>query len=159
MDSESAAIELVKRELGGVVIAEIPNPAKGPVKGKEEKGKASMSNTTESPYSMTFKTGKGNLFTVRGDDAETLAFNLAQASLPVSTDDGPMSVLDMIREIESSLSGGAAQAAQTAQGGLLPSCPTCGGSTEQKSGTGSKGPWTGYFCSTGDKSHKVSWAK
>lgn len=122
-----------------------------------------MSNTTESPYSMTFKTGKGNLFTVRGDDAQTLAFNLAAASLPVSTDDGPQSVLDMIREIEASLSGssagGSQQAAQTVQGGFTPPCPTCGGSTEQKSGTGKNGPWTGYFCNTGDKSHKVTWAK
>lgn len=119
-----------------------------------------MSNTTESPYSMTFKTGRGNLFTVRGDDAEALAHNLAQASLPVSTEDGPMSVLDMIREIESSLSGSSASGgAAQAQGSLTPSCPTCGGSTQEKSGTGSKGPWTGYFCNSGDKSHRVTWAK
>lgn len=156
MDAESAAIELVKRELGGVVIAQVVHARKGTGNAS---GKGEMSNTTESPYSMTFKTGKGNLFTVRGDDAETLAHNLAAASAPVSTDDGPMSVLDMIREIEASLGGGSAPAAQTAQGGFTPACPTCGGSTEQKSGTGKNGPWTGYFCTTGDKSHKVTWAK
>lgn len=124
---------------------------------------------TEAPYSMTFKTSKGNLFTVRGATAEELATNLALASVPVATDDGPTSVLDMIREIESSLTGATAGGsqpsnvvqfpAQQGQGSLTPPCPTCGGSTSERKGTGSKGPWVGYFCNTGDKAHKVSWAK
>lgn len=155
MDHDSA-VALVKRELGGVVIEEITHHPK-----VKEEGKETMSNCTESPYSMTFKTGRGNLFTVRGDDAETLAANLAAASSPVSTDDGPMSVLDMIREIEASLSGVAPQApqpAQAAQGALTPPCPTCGGNTAERKGTGKSGPWTGYFCNSGDKSHKVQWA-
>ena len=108
---------------------------------------------TEAPYSMTFKTGKGNLFTVRGATADELAANLAMASVPVATEDGPTSVLDMISEIERHLTGvpfsGGQQAAQAPQGSLSPVCPDCKGPTTEKGGTGKRGPWRAYFCVNG----------
>jgi hypothetical protein len=39
-----------------------------------------------------------------------------------------------------------------------PPCPDCGGPTRFKSGTGSRGPWTGYFCVNkppGSKGHVI----
>lgn len=44
-----------------------------------------------------------------------------------------------------------------------PVCGTCGGPTEQKSGTGRKGPWSGHFCLNSknlpqDQRHPVAWA-
>jgi hypothetical protein len=48
------------------------------------------------------------------------------------------------------------------QGDLNPLCTTCQGPTVFKSGTGQKGPWSGYFCAAtqnGPKElrHKPSW--
>lgn len=122
---------------------------------------------TEAPYSMTFKTTKGNLFTVRGGTAEELATNLAFASVPIATEDGPASVLDMVAEIEKHLSGtvtpggppAVTQGSYQPQASLTPACPTCGGATSERKGTNSKGPWTGYFCNSGQKDHKVTWGK
>lgn len=127
-----------------------------------------MSNTTESPYSVTFKTGKGNLFTTRGDTASEMVARLMDASMPVTTDDGPMSVLDVIRDVENSLPGvaaaGAQQHSQDGQGTLHGTCDICGAAVENTAqGTGKYGPWTRYDCPSGDhtgwlqKNGSVKW--
>lgn len=119
-----------------------------------------MANSTEAPYSVTFRSPKGTLITVRGETAEELGFNLAHASLPIDPEGA--TVLGMIAEIDGALSGvgehhGQHEAPQgQQQGSLNPTCPTCGGPTTEKSGTGAKGPWRGYFCPT--KGHQVTWA-
>jgi hypothetical protein len=119
------------------------------------------SNTTESPYSVTFKSGRGTLITVRGDDHEELIERLALASAPVGPDG---TLLEMIGSIDDALGGGAASsggspaaaAPQGGQGSLSPACKTCGGATQERSGTGRKGPWKGHFC-TVNKDHPVNW--
>jgi hypothetical protein len=134
-----------------------------------EYGKETMSNSTESPLSVTFRSPKGSLISTRGDDGAALAVNLQQLSEQQDTPDGPMSVIEMIAEIEAILgptsAGGAtagspngSSAGAPAQASLNPACPTCGGSTTEKSGTSAKGPWKGYFCNSGDKTHKPQWA-
>ena len=123
-----------------------------------------MANT-EAPYSISFKTAKSTLITVRGDDHEELVLNLAKMSLPIRTEDGPASPIDMIKEIEASIGGPAAGGGQQAaqggsqaqQGSLTPPCPTCGGATAEKSGAGRRGPWKGFFC-TVNKDHAPQWA-
>lgn len=122
-----------------------------------------MANSTESPYSVSFKTARSTLITVRGESHDELASNLAMMSIPISTPDGPESVVDMIGEIERALaaspgaqaSQGASQPAQ--QSSLTPPCKVCSGVTTEKSGTGKRGPWKGYFC-TVNKEHEVQWA-
>lgn len=124
-----------------------------------------MANT-EAPFSISFKTARSTLITVRGDSHDELALNLAKMALPLSTEDGPASVIDMIREIEAGLSsapngvgGPAPQAASQGQqqASLTPPCKECGGATTEKSGSGKRGPWKGYFC-TVNKDHAVQWA-
>jgi hypothetical protein len=61
---------------------------------------------TEAPYSITFKTPRGNLFTVRGNTARELGDNLNAAP-----EEG---VLALISQIEATLAGQPARAA-TAQ--------------------------------------------
>jgi hypothetical protein len=118
--------------------------------------------TTEAPYSISFKTQRSTLITVRGETHDELATRLAMMSIPISTPDGPESVVDMIGEIERALtgssSGGASQGASqpAQQSSLTPPCKTCGGATTEKTGTGKRGPWKGYFCSV--QGHDVQWA-
>lgn len=126
-----------------------------------------MGTTTESPFSVTFKSPKGGtLITVRGDTQEELGSHMAGLSLPVDPDGG--SVLDMIKAIDAALSEGSGGGGQAPQGGggqqrqqsLNPPCPTCQGPTIEKTGTGQKGPWRGYFCAdTSSRGHQVTWAK
>lgn len=52
---------------------------------------------TEAPYSITFKTPKGNLFTIRGNTAEELKDNLNAAP--------EQKVITLISEIENILAG------------------------------------------------------
>lgn len=56
-----------------------------------------MPDMTEAPYSITFKTPKGNLFTIRGNTAEELNDNLNAAP--------QKGVLGLISEIENTLAG------------------------------------------------------
>jgi hypothetical protein len=119
---------------------------------------------TEAPFSISFRTAKATLITVRGDSNEELVLNLAKMSLPISTEDGPASAIDMIRDIEASIAGPAAGGSQPApdgagsqQASLTPPCKTCGGQSAEKSGTGKRGPWKGYFC-TVNKDHDPQWA-
>lgn len=119
--------------------------------------------TTESPFSISFKTNRSTLITVRGDSHDELASRLALMSIPISTPDGPESVVDMIIAIEESIGGstggtpaqGASRPAQ--QSSLTPACKTCGGVTAEKSGTSKRGNWKGYFC-TVNKDHDPEWA-
>lgn len=130
----------------------------------------------ESNYSVTVRTPKGNLVTVRADNALDWVANLNAAATS--------GALAVISQIEASLEGGnpttqpasgghqesqGQQSAQTAtaggqssqsQGSLNPQCEQCGGSTIEKSGTSSRGPWRGYFCvnSTKENKHPVIWA-
>lgn len=130
-----------------------------------------MANTTESPFSVTFKSPKGGtLITVRGDTQEELGTHMAGLSLPIDPEGG--TVLDMIKAIDSALSegssgggfqapqGGGGQQNQQQQQSLNPPCPTCNGPTIEKTGTGQKGPWRGYFCAdSNSRGHQVTWAK
>jgi hypothetical protein len=121
----------------------------------------------ESNYSVSFKTSRGTLITVRGDGHEELITNLAMASVPVGPDG--TTALEMIGQIDAALAGGAASSGgqqsqgsqQTPpaapQGSLSPKCETCGGETLEKNGTSKRGPWRGYFCQV-NKDHPVKWA-
>jgi hypothetical protein len=125
-----------------------------------------MANTTESPFSVTFKSPKGGtLITVRGDTQEELGAHMAGLSLPIDPEGG--TVLDMIKAIDAALTdsppfnggqvapqGGGGQQAQQS---LLPACPDCGSPTVEKTGNGQRGPWRGAFCTSGAKGHKVTW--
>ena len=124
-----------------------------------------MGNSTESPYSVSFKTQRGTMITIRGDDHENLITNLAMASVPVGPEG--TTALEMIGSIDAALGGGAAsggqaqghqsQAQSQPQGSLNPKCKTCGGDTTEKSGTGKRGPWRGWFCNV-NKDHAPEWA-
>ena len=122
---------------------------------------------TEAPYSITFKTPKGNLFTIRGNTAEELNDNLNAAP--------QKGVLGLISEIENTLAGqpkvtaasrpAAAKAAETPaepakpaedQGSQElppgmgnPACGTCGGETRfDKEGISQQSgkPYRRYLC-------------
>ena len=84
--------------------------------------------------------------------------NLALASVPVGPDGGTL--LEMIALIDSTIAGLAANALSPAaaaalaplgpvpvsqQGSANPPCPTCGGPTQYKEGTGAKGKWMAYL--------------
>jgi hypothetical protein len=111
----------------------------------------------ESPYSVSFKTRNSTLISIRGRDAEELAERLGLLSLPVGDDAD--TVLDMIAAIDKSLHGGSQDAAPQ-QRSLTPPCETCGGPTEEKSGTSkaSGKPYKGYFC-LNDRDHKPKFVR
>lgn len=132
----------------------------GPVKSE---GIQEMSST-EAPYSLSFKTNRGTLVTVRGESHAELATNLSMLLVAVGTDDGPMSVMDIIADIEKAMGGsqapqggGGAPAPAQAQVSLTPACETCGGETTEKTGVNRQGrAWKGYFCKV-NKDHPVKW--
>lgn len=125
-----------------------------------------MAESHESPFSITFKTGRSTLITVRGDTASALADNLASMSDPLGQGpDGPETVISVLKAIESEISGSSAAPSGGSGGGsssqqasLTPVCKVCNGPTTEKSGNGRRGPWKGYFCDT-NKDHEVQWAK
>jgi hypothetical protein len=107
----------------------------------------------EANYSVTFKTPRGNLLTVRGDTADEWKGNLAAA--------GESGALIVIAGIEASLSGSpapaqpsqprAAQSGQELPSGFDVKCETCGGpaklvqeGTSKRSGL----PFKRYSCTT-----------
>jgi hypothetical protein len=126
----------------------------------------------ESNYSVTFKTPKGNLVTVRGDTTAEWVFNLDDAA--------KSGALGVISQIEASLAGQSAKPATSrpaaTAAGLAkpadtggqefpagfgaPACETCGEPTRfdregvsQKSGK----PYKRYVC-TASQLHKATFA-
>lgn len=119
---------------------------------------------TESPYSVSFKTQRGTLVSVRGRDEAELSDRLASLSTPLPPEGG--TVLDMIREIDGALGGAGAASSgggapfnggQQQQQSLNP-CPVCGGATQFKEGDNSRGHWKGYFCQV-NKDHKPTFIR
>ena len=108
----------------------------------------------EANYSVTVKTLKGNLVTVRGDTADEWKANLEAASTS--------GALGVIKQIEAGLAAAAAaQPAEPAkpaqelpQGFTNPPCSTCGGATEphptKHEGTSPQSgkPYKRYVCTT-----------
>jgi len=132
---------------------------------------------TEAPYSICFKTPRGNLFTIRGNTAEELKANLNDAP--------KLGVITLISEIEATLAGQpkaspasrpaaapaaapakaasepAAQDDQQLPAGMgEPACDTCGGPTRfDKEGVSQKSgkPYRRYLCVTNNL-HRATFA-
>lgn len=142
---------------------------------------------TEAPYSITFKTPKGNLFTIRGNTAGEL-----KANLNAAPDEG---VITLISQIEATLAGqpkasaasrpanptpaasgeqrasqaqpsaspvtAADQSSQQLPEGMgEPACETCGGPTRfDKAGISQKSglPYRRYLC-TANQLHRATFA-
>lgn len=119
----------------------------------------SFTAKAESPYSLSFKSQRGTLITVRGDTPDELAARLTALSEPLPPD--ASSVLELVAVVDAALSGAAASQGggqQQQQQSLTPKCETCGGATVERSGTNARGAWKGYFCQV-DKDHKPKFVR
>ncbi|TVZ01225.1 hypothetical protein EAS64_33645 [Trebonia kvetii] len=118
----------------------------------------------EEPLSVSFKTQRGTLISVRGRNAPEWADRLAMISAPIG-EEGE-SVLDMIAAIDATLAGSSASSDSAPFNGgqqqqeVTPPCPDCGGRTEKREGTSkSTGkPYKGFFCSV-NRDHKPNFVR
>ena len=134
-----------------------------------------MANSTEAPYSVSFKTQRGTMVTVRGDSHGNLYDNLVSASIPVGDNGG--TILDMIATIDLALSPGmaalGARPVPVSPVGLVPeqgdlpvadllvNCDTCGcpASFQQEGFSKQSGkPYKRYGC-TVSQLHKATFTE